>query len=44
VPLPFATCTVSIGQPLRVPRELTDEEREAWRQRLEQVMRAITAD
>lgn len=44
VPLPFATCTVSIGQPLRVPRELRDEEREAWRQRLEQVMRAITAD
>ena len=44
VPLPFTRCEVIIGQAVRVPREATDGEREALRQRLEQSMKAITRD
>jgi len=44
IPLPFARCEVHIGEIIRVPRELTPEERETYRQRLEAGMRAITQD
>jgi hypothetical protein len=44
VPLPFAKCEVRLGPPLRVPRESSDEEREALRTELENRMRAITRD
>ena len=44
IPLPFACCEISIGEIIRVPRELTDEQREALRQKLETELRAITRD
>jgi hypothetical protein len=44
VPLPFAYCTVDVGEAIRVPREATDAEREALRLKLEESMKAITKD
>lgn len=44
VPLPFATCRVSLGQPIRVPRGASDAEREALRLGLQGAMQAITRD
>jgi len=44
VPLPFARCEVTVGRPLRVPREATSTEREALRQQLESELRSITRD
>jgi lysophospholipid acyltransferase (LPLAT)-like uncharacterized protein len=44
IPLPFARCEITTGQPLRVPREASDAERETLRQQLESELRAITRD
>jgi len=44
VPLPFALCSIRVGDVLRVPRESGDAEREALRRELEERMRAITED
>ena len=44
IPLPFCTCTVSVGEPVYVPRELTPEERETWRKKLNQTMLDQTED
>ena len=44
VPLPFARCTVRIGEVLRVPRDASEADRETLRQKLEQTMTAITRD
>ena len=44
VPLPFARCDVVIGQPLAVPREISDEQREIYRKQLEESLRSITRD
>jgi lysophospholipid acyltransferase (LPLAT)-like uncharacterized protein len=44
VPLPFARCEVVVGPPIRVPREITDAEREGLRRQLEAGLRAITRD
>jgi len=44
VPLPFASCAIRIGQPVRVPREATEAERETLRQKVEQSMKSITKD
>lgn len=44
LPIPFTRCEVVIGQPLHIPREATDEQREGLRQELEQRMMAITKD
>jgi lysophospholipid acyltransferase (LPLAT)-like uncharacterized protein len=44
IPLPFARCTVQIGKIFQVPRELTDAEREKFRQQVEAEMRAIARD
>ena len=44
IPLPLACCRVTVGRPLRVPRETTDPEREQLRQRLEMELRAISRD
>lgn len=44
IPLPFTICEVRSGKVIRVPREVTDEEREQLRQRLETELRAITHD
>jgi lysophospholipid acyltransferase (LPLAT)-like uncharacterized protein len=44
VPLPFARCDVTTGRPVRVPPDISDVEREAFRQQLEEELRAITRD
>ena len=44
VPLPFARCEITAGPILRVPRELSDAEREALRRQLETTLRDITRD
>lgn len=44
VPLPFARCEISVGRPLRVPREASDAGRESLRQKLENELRSITRD
>ena len=44
IPLPFARCEISIGEIIQVPRALSDEQREALRQKLETELRAITRD
>lgn len=44
IPLPFSRCEVEIGEPFTVPRELSEEAREQYRQRLEQELRRITRE
>ncbi len=44
VPLPFARCRITTGPILRVPREASETQREAFRQKLEETMNAITRD
>jgi lysophospholipid acyltransferase (LPLAT)-like uncharacterized protein len=44
VPLPFSRCDVIVAKPLSIPREATDAEREALRNRLEQTLKEITRD
>ena len=44
VPLPFARCEWQLGNVIRVPREVTDAEREVLRQELEKAMLGITRD
>ena len=44
VPLPFARCRIKTGEVVRVPREVSDAERETLRQKLAEIMNAITQD
>jgi lysophospholipid acyltransferase (LPLAT)-like uncharacterized protein len=44
VPLPFSGCAVVLGRSVRVPREASDEQREALRRQLEEELRRITKD
>jgi hypothetical protein len=44
IPLPFARCEIVVGKIMRVPREISDAERESLRQQLETEMRAISKD
>jgi lysophospholipid acyltransferase (LPLAT)-like uncharacterized protein len=44
VPLPFTRCEIIVGEPLSIPREITDEQREMYRKQLEQALRDITRD
>lgn len=44
IPLPFSRCDVSFPEPIRVPREATEAEREVWRQKLEQALKDVTQD
>ena len=44
VPLPFARCEITFGEPVRIPRNATDIERETLRILLETRMKAITRD
>ena len=44
VPLPFARCEIIFGEPVRIPREATDAERETLRVLLETRLKAITRD
>lgn len=44
IPLPFAVCTVTMGQALRVPRETDAAGREKLRLQLEADLRSVTRD
>lgn len=44
IPLPFGRCDMIFGDPVRVPRDATDEQRAELRKQLEARMRAITKD
>jgi lysophospholipid acyltransferase (LPLAT)-like uncharacterized protein len=44
IPLPFARCEIVVGNILRVPRDISDAERELLRRQLETEMRAISKD
>jgi lysophospholipid acyltransferase (LPLAT)-like uncharacterized protein len=44
IPLPFASCEVRLAEPLAIPREATDEQREVLRQELERRLREISRD
>jgi len=44
IPLPFARCRVTVGQPVRVGRDSSETEREQLRQQLETQLRAISRD
>jgi len=44
IPLPFSVCNVRFAQPIRVPRDASDAEREALRQQLEQALKEISCD
>lgn len=44
IPLPFARCEVCVGKAIRVPPNVTDDERKQFRQQLETELRAITKD
>lgn len=44
IPLPFGRCDMIFGDPVRVPRDATDEQRAELRRQLEAGMHAITKD
>jgi lysophospholipid acyltransferase (LPLAT)-like uncharacterized protein len=44
IPLPFARCDIITEKPLAVPREISDEQREAYRKQLEETLKNITLD
>ena len=44
IPLPFTKCVMQLAEPLRVPREATEAEREDLRRGLEDHHRALTVD
>ena len=44
IPLPFSRCDLSLGIPVHVPRDATDEQREQLRQQVEQVLKNISRD
>jgi lysophospholipid acyltransferase (LPLAT)-like uncharacterized protein len=44
VPLPFSRVIVKLGEPIRIPREANDAERETLRARLESRMTSLTRD
>ena len=44
IPLPFSRCEIIFAKPIRVPRDISDEEREQFRKQLEQALREISTD
>lgn len=44
IPLPFAKCEIEFGQPITIPRDCSDTEREQLRLKLEQKLLDITRD
>ena len=44
IPLPFSRVTVTLGEPLVVPRDASDETREALRRELDRRLQAMTRD
>jgi lysophospholipid acyltransferase (LPLAT)-like uncharacterized protein len=44
IPLPFSRCDVTFGEPIFIPRDATDAQREEALKKLEAALRAITHD
>jgi lysophospholipid acyltransferase (LPLAT)-like uncharacterized protein len=44
VPLPFAHCSINFGEMIFVPRELSDADRDKFRQQLKNGMMSVTGD
>lgn len=44
IPLPFSSCEMVFGKPIRVPREATDGQRSSLRQQLESTLRSLAKD
>jgi len=44
IPLPFSTWEVKFGEPLRVPRNASEEQRESMRRQLEEQLKRLTGD
>lgn len=44
VPLPFGKCEVRFGEPIRIPREATDEQRAEFKAELQRRLMALTED
>jgi len=44
VPLPFTRCEMNAAKPILVPRDISDAEREALRQQLEQALKNLSRD
>lgn len=44
IPLPFSTCVFRLGEPISVPRQYRDEERERVRGQVEAELRRLTVD
>jgi lysophospholipid acyltransferase (LPLAT)-like uncharacterized protein len=44
IPLPLGKCVIRLGEPIRVSRDATDQERESLREQLEQRLRALGSD
>jgi lysophospholipid acyltransferase (LPLAT)-like uncharacterized protein len=44
IPLPFSRCEISLGKIIRLPREISDEQRQQLRLQLETELRAISKD
>jgi lysophospholipid acyltransferase (LPLAT)-like uncharacterized protein len=44
IPLPFTTCYFEFADPVQVPRDISDEKREALRQDLEKRLTSLTRD
>jgi lysophospholipid acyltransferase (LPLAT)-like uncharacterized protein len=44
IPLPLARCEICVGKAIRVPPDVSDEERQAIRQQLETDLRSLTLD
>jgi hypothetical protein len=44
IPLPFSKCTFNFGDPVPVPRELSEEGREKIRQQFQTTLNALTSD
>ena len=44
IPLPFTACDIFLGKPIRVPRRMSDEEREAISDQLKKALMDLTDD
>jgi lysophospholipid acyltransferase (LPLAT)-like uncharacterized protein len=44
IPVPFSTCTIHFGDPIRIERDASDKQREAVRQEVQRQLLAMTRD
>jgi lysophospholipid acyltransferase (LPLAT)-like uncharacterized protein len=44
IPLPFARCDIRVAKPIRVPRDVSDAEREKIRLELENTLKELSTD